>query len=1170
MQFVRLRLAGFKSFVEAAELHIEPGLTGVVGPNGCGKSNLLEALRWVMGASSAKAMRAGGMDDVIFGGAERRPAREHAEVTLVIDNSDRTAPAAFNGDDELHVSRRIDRGAGSTYRVNGREARARDVQLLFADASTGANSPSLVRQGQISELIAAKPANRRRILEEAAGVSGLHARRHEAELRLTGVEGNLDRLDGVAADGEAQLSRLHREARRAETYKRVAADIRAVRAAVLHARWAAAETAAAETAAALAGAEAATEETAREAARSATARAAAAAALPSLREADVVAAAVLQRALVDRDLLEREAAAAAAALLRAEADMARVAADRAREGDAAEDARAEGARRRRDLAELDAAVAGAPERLPGLEAALSRAGEAREQADAALEAVAAARAGAEARRRAAVDLAAEAAAAAASAAGRAADAQARRGRASEALEAARRDLALTATDPDAAAVEAERRELGQAEETLAVARAARDAAEAEHAAAAAAEAQARPVHRGLQEAAGRLRSEMQGLAQLTASPDGSHPPVLDAVRPQPGYEAALAAALGDDLDAALDPAAPAYWAGAEVAAPAWPDGAEPLSARVGAPDALAARLAFTAVAAREEGARLARLLPAGARLVSREGDLWRWDGLVVRAEAPRPAAVRLAQRARLEALQAEAAVLGPRTRLAGSTLDGCALRLRVAAEHLREAAALPGRAEATLAQARAAVARREAETARREARRGALEEAAVRLADELAGAEADLAAAQGAAEAAAARRAGIAAPPAPASSDDLDGARREAGRAREAEAQARSSLEGERRTREGRARRRDTLDREAQDWARRLRSAQDRTDALEAEGARALAARDLARAAPAELELRRGRTADELHRTEARRRDAAGALAEAEAALAAADRAARLADAAAASARERRAVDAARLEAAAARRDEAAAALREEAGVEPEALRRRLAADAVGLPADPAALDGHLRALEARRDALGAVNLRAGEEAAEVQARLDAMQAERADLAGAIAKLRAGVASLNAEGRERLLLAFGSINADFQSLFQTLFEGGEAELKLVESDDPLEAGLEIYACPPGKRMAAMSLMSGGEQALTATALIFAVFLSNPSPVCVLDEVDAPLDDANVDRFCRMLDAMRRRTATRFIAITHNPVTMSRMDRLFGVTMAERGVSQLVSVDLRRAEELAAE
>ncbi|MFN7281681.1 MAG: AAA family ATPase, partial [Brevundimonas sp.] len=237
MQFQRLRLVGFKSFVDPAEVFIEPGLTGIVGPNGCGKSNVLESMRWVMGANSAKAMRGQGMDDVIFAGASDRPPRNHAEVQLTIDNAQRRAPQPFTDAAVIEVSRRIDRGQGSTYRINGKEVRARDVQLLFADASTGANSPALVRQGQISELIAAKPQNRRRILEEAGGVAGLHTRRHEAELRLKAAEANLERLDDIGRELEMSLARLKREARQAEKYKKISAEIRALQAALLYVRW---------------------------------------------------------------------------------------------------------------------------------------------------------------------------------------------------------------------------------------------------------------------------------------------------------------------------------------------------------------------------------------------------------------------------------------------------------------------------------------------------------------------------------------------------------------------------------------------------------------------------------------------------------------------------------------------------------------------------------------------------------------------------------------------------------------------------------------------------------------------------------------------------------------------------------------------------------------------
>ena len=225
MHFNKLRLTGFKSFVDPTELLIADGLTGVVGPNGCGKSNLLEALRWVMGETRAKAMRGGGMEDVIFAGASSRPARNFAEVALTMDNQDRLAPSGFNDSDVLEVTRRITRDVGSAYKVNGKDTRARDVQMLFADAATGATSPALVRQGQISELINSKPKNRRRVLEDAAGIAGLYARRHEAELKLKGTEANLLRVDDVVEQLAGQLATLARQAKQAARYRAIGEEI---------------------------------------------------------------------------------------------------------------------------------------------------------------------------------------------------------------------------------------------------------------------------------------------------------------------------------------------------------------------------------------------------------------------------------------------------------------------------------------------------------------------------------------------------------------------------------------------------------------------------------------------------------------------------------------------------------------------------------------------------------------------------------------------------------------------------------------------------------------------------------------------------------------------------------------------------------------------------------
>lgn len=1147
MQFQRLRLSGFKSFVDATELRIEPGITGIVGPNGCGKSNLLEALRWVMGANSAKAMRAGGMDDVIFAGSGGRTSRNHAEVVLTIDNAERRAPAAYNDSPVLEVVRRIDRGEGSTYRINGREVRARDVQLLFADASTGSNSPALVRQGQISELIAAKPQNRRMILEEAAGVSGLHSRRHEAELRLRAAETNLSRLDDIARELDSALNRLRREARNAERYRRLSGEIRTLQAAVLYARWAEAGESVRRLSAEAEEAIRGVEDTARAAAAASARSARAEAAMPALREAETVAAAVLNKLAIDRDRLEREAEALAEEVRRLEADITRIDADRARETQITTDAEEALARLAAEISRLEAEVAAAPSRGPELESALRLAEVERDRVQAEVEALAAQVAAEAAQRRAAET--------------RAEEARSRASRTRRALEQAMREReALSGAEGPEAKAAAEA--LAAAEAELSAARSALEAAEAARTEAARAEGQAQDAAREVRARLDAAEAEARGLSRLLKDlAEDGFAPAVDSITPERGLEAALAAALGDDLDAALDPRANAFWKGAPAPLSTLPPGAEPLAGRVKAPQALAARLALVGLVDRSEGDRLAASLAPGVRLVSREGDLWRWDGFVARADAPRASAVRMTQRGRLAELEDQLAGLRPEAEAAAAALTAAAGALAEAETRMREARRGPAAAEQGVTLARQARERHDREAARREAQRQSLDDLIRRFQAEMSETEAALAAAE--AEVVAAGDAGDA------------GARLEAARALtapavEAAAQARAALDAEVRDRDGRRRQLERTCEDRDDWSRRSAAAAQRLDRLAGERAKAVAGLDAAREKPATHADRLQALLTELGQAEARRAATSDALSTAEAERAEATRAVRAAEAAASEVRERRAGLDARLESARERLSEIAGQIRETARVEPEDLARSLADEAVAIPAEAGGVEAHLYNLERQREALGAVNLRAEEEAREYAERLDTLRTEQADLSGAIARLRQGIDELNGEGRERLLAAFDVINGHFQALFQALFEGGQAELRLVESDDPLEAGLEIFACPPGKRMAAMSLMSGGEQALTACALIFAVFLANPAPICVLDEVDAPLDDANVDRFCNMLDEMRRRTRTRFIAITHNPVTMARMDRLFGVTMAERGVSQLVSVDLRQAEALAAE
>jgi chromosome segregation protein len=1151
MHVTRLRLSGFKSFVEPTDFPIAPGLTGIIGPNGCGKSNLLEALRWVMGAASAKAMRGEGMDDVIFAGAAGRAPRGHAEVTMTLDASDGSGPAAYVNAPVIEVTRRIDRGQGSSYRINGAEARARDVQLLFADASTGANSPALVRQGQISELIAARPQNRRRILEEAAGVAGLHGRRHEALLRLKGAEANLERLDDLAREVEASQSRLKREARTAARYRALAAEIRKVEGALVLARWTEAQ--AAEDKARLAAEVAASRalETARAAAAASAARLKADEPLAALRDEAVAAAAIRAHLAIEIDRAERDLDAARGEAERLAGEVTRILGDLEREERIGADAGSALERLSAEIGRLEREIAAEPERTPLLRAAAEAAEGERVTAEGAVEALAARLAAAEAERRAAE--------------GRARAARERLTRAEQALASARAERAALGV-LDGAPLARSRAAASAADTAEAEARLALERAESLRGEAARTEAEARTAMRAAGDELFSVEAAVKGLKEITKAPAGeAFPPILNHIQVEAGFEAALAAALGDDLAAALETNAPTHWSGGDVAAssqtpPSWPSGVSPLSDRVQAPAALAARLAFIGVVDRAEGARLASTLPPGARLVSCEGDLWRWDGLVASADAPRPAQVRLEQKSRLTAL--ESRLLGLQSQAAGAgTAHAAAVeRLAQAETAVRSArSALPA-AASVAAQARERLLAEERAAALSEARLAAMGQTLERLEAERADALAPLAEADAA----------LANLPADAAlQSNLAQARAEAARAREQAFAARAGLEREEATRAARARRFEGLRREAAEWRDRAGGVQARQTRLAKSLEDTRAALDRVREAPAKLEIRRQDLADQSDLAAAREAGAARALAAAETERAACESAARAADAAAADARELRASADAHLEAARARAGEMALAISDATGLTPQELAARIAADAVAAPPEAGGVETHLAALKGELTALGQVNLRAEEDLAELTARLTSMAAERADLDGALLRLRRAIEALEAEGRDRLMAAFHVIDGHFRDLFTTLFQGGAAELRLVESADPLESGLEIFACPPGKRLAIMSLMSGGEQALTAVALIFAVFLSNPAPICVLDEVDAPLDDANVERFCNLLDAMRQRASTRFLTITHNPLTMSRMDRLFGVTMREKGVSQLVSVDLGQARRLAA-
>ena len=1151
MRFTRLRLNGFKSFVDPTDLVIADGLTGVVGPNGCGKSNLLEALRWVMGENRPTAMRGGGMEDVIFAGAETRPARNFAEVTLQLDNSDRLAPAGFNDLDTLEIVRRITRDAGSAYKSNSKDVRARDIQMLFADASTGAHSPALVRQGQISELINAKPKNRRRILEEAAGISGLYQRRHEAELKLKGTETNLARVEDVVEQLAQQLGQLARQARQAQRYRSIGEELRKSEGLLLYRRWKEADEARELSQSELtdrvrqAGqAEVLSREVAKK-------REAAETGLPPLREEEAIAAAVLQRLQVQRDTLNDEETRAVQMIDTLTRRIEQLVRDMAREGELNRDAGETIERLEWEQDQIAKASGGHDDKLSEASDAASEAAQILQDREASSSQLTEDVARLAARHQSANRLLEDSRKTLERSEAEAEQAQSAVAAAKEALSSAEVSFETAEASQDEAAILSEDADVALEEADIA-----RNDAQAR-------EADARAELSEAEGEANALRAEVAALAKLVERDTAEGGQVLDSVQVTSGYEKALGAALADDLRAPqITGDTPSGWATLPGYAQALllPEGITALTNHVTVPEVLVRRMGQVGLVDRADGAQLQVDLKPGQRLVSLEGDLWRWDGFRAGAEdAPSAAALRLQQLNRLVELKRDLEKVSSRAAGAKQAHEVLTEELRRRTQEDQAARDARRNADRAVADAGRALSKAEADRNIAQGRLESLGLAVSRHEEEALGARQRLVEAEKAADAL----------------EDLDAARARVEdvkmtveAARITMMAKRSAHDELRREGEARVKRKQEITKEVSGWRHRLETAEKRISELEERKRTSEEELIEAKAAPEEIAIQREELAEAIADADARKAKASDALVGAETALREALSQEREAERLAGEAREARAAAEARAEAAREAERAASDRIGEEMETTPQDLLETLDADPEKMPSSEA-IENDVNRLKRQRDALGAVNLRAEEDAREVQEEHDTLVQEKADLEEAIKKLRSGISSLNKEGRERLLTAFEQVNSNFSMLFTHLFGGGEAKLVLVESDDPLEAGLEIMCQPPGKKLSTLSLLSGGEQTLTAMALIFAVFLANPAPICVLDEVDAPLDDANVTRFCDLLDEMCRRTDTRFLIITHHAVTMARMDRLFGVTMGEQGVSQLVSVDLKKAEQLVA-
>lgn len=1154
VQITQLKLLGFKSFVEPTDLIIRPGLTGVVGPNGCGKSNLLEALRWVMGETSYKAMRGGAMDDVIFSGTQQRPARNSAEVTITIDNKTRTAPAEFNSEDVLEIARTIVRGDGSSYKVNGRDVRAKDIKLLFEDAATGARSHALVRQGQIGEIVNSKPQARRRILEDAAGIAGLHSRRHEAELRLNAAETNLERLADIMGQMDAQLNSLKRQARHALRYKDLSEKLHAKEALLLHLQWRAAADAVKKAETDLAKTLELVDQGTLKETEALIKREELQNALPPLRDAEASAAAALHRLTLANEGLDREEEQARTREAELNSTLTDATADLARDEVLIKDGTQISARLTSEINTLETEIAELQSKKTHAKEKLDATNQSLTEGEAKFNELSLTRANAHAKRSSLL-----------SDMERLKEQIARFTELIATLETEQTELLTQKSKQSGSYSEADllneitdlETQISSSEEEISsldkeLSSQKSNALYLRHS--------TNEVALSLQ----ALETEIALLEKLLLPKSETHSPIMDELTTETGYELALWAALGDELDMpkeahVSDLQTTNYWRELEsLSTASLPSGASPLSDYIKGPQFLLKRLSFVGVVEEKDALLLQPQLSPGHSLVSQSGGLWRWDGFILSPNAPSSAPQRLTERNRLPLLMEELETLQNKRNTQKAELKTHEEKLSSLETELATARTVLLQKQSQLKETNQLLRSLEQKNRQVDGRLAAIAESLSSRQQDLQTSKTSLVSQEN-------------------EFNDLpsldqidksyDAQKEVLVQLRSEHSDAQLNWAGLTREEELHLTRIGEMQQERDDWHARAKDAQSHIDELKQRIAKAQD--ELAQFAdlPTKFKTQRQNLLNELSLAETKRKTESDALAEAETAATHFEKELRTLQTDLMTLREEKAREETRLEAARAQLIHQAREIETKLSIKADACLAHSGFEAaIELPPIRDVQDDVAR-LKKDRDRLGAVNLRAEDEIRELEDQFGSMISEREDLESAVSKLRSAVNQLNQEGRQRLLTAFDEVNAHFKRLFQTLFAGGEAELKLIDSDDPLEAGLEIIARPPGKRPQVLTLLSGGEKALTAMSLLFAVFLTNPSPICVLDEVDAPLDDTNVDRFCLMMEEMARSTNTRFLVITHHPMTMERMDRLFGVTMSEKGVSQLVSVDLATAEGL---
>ena len=814
MKFKNLEMTGFKSFSEKTTILIEKGLTGIVGPNGCGKSNIVEALRWCMGENSAKSMRGSGMEDVIFSGTSNRPSKNISEVALLLDNQERSGPIQYKEFEEISVKRKIEKNKGSKYFINDKEVRARDVQTFFADLSTGAHSPSLISQGRIGQLVIAKPIERKSILEEAAGISGIHARRQEAETRLNAAENNLKKADELKRQQQKQLENLKKQAEEATRYKEISGQIKKIEAGLYY-----------------------------------------------LKIKDIEK---------DKKLIQEK------------------------------------------LSELD-----------------------------------------------------------------------------DEISAVNIDYNHNNT-----LLEEENKKLA-------------------------------PLRDKKMESAASLQKLNLDMTNLIE-------------------EEKRVKTLQDKLDKSIK--------------------------------------TVESDLEREKSITLDADLNE-KRISKEKEDLLNTENKLLDVESNSSKELQISKR-ELNKLQSQLDVMLDQIE------DDIENDKKLSKETFKELKQLVKKI--TLSQE---------EYAEKYGKNKSIESDSIKRKERI-----------------------------------------------------------------------KNIDVELENWRNLKTNSEKMISELNDRSNRIKLEISENQKNPERIATSKGQNLQNLENIKKRNEEIESELVDAEKKYSFINQNLKVIQLKLTDLKESKARNEATIEGIESRKKDLLYSVKNELDIDNElSILPQSDLSDIEIESFPSIEEQteKIEKTKKKRESLGSVNLRADEETKKYETEIKKMEDDRADLYSAIVKLKSSIDELNQKGRERLLDAYTKVNRKFNEVYTKLFNGGTAKIELVDSDDPLEAGLEMFVSPPGKRLQSITLLSGGEQALTALSLIFAVFLVNPSPICVLDEVDAPLDDANVTRFCGLLDDLTKITNTKFIIITHHALTMSRMDRLYGVTMAEQGVSQLVSVDLQRAEELVA-